>query len=122
MIWAANFCGYLWKKYCDEVSCADRKATSDIDFMLMRYAEILLIYAEAKIELGEIDQTMLDASINRVRARAYGKHQSAHPDIHVLLHWIKGHYVQSLSVKEKWSSLTKVSVCSTFVVGELQLK
>lgn len=73
VIWAANFCGYLWKKYCDEVSCADRKATSDIDFMLMRYAEILLIYAEAKIELGEIDQTMLDASINRVRARAYGK-------------------------------------------------
>ena len=73
VIWAANFCGYLWKKYCDEESCAKRSATSEIDFMLMRYAEILLTYAEAKIELGEIDQTMLDASINRVRARAYGK-------------------------------------------------
>jgi hypothetical protein len=29
------------------------------------------MYAEAKTELGEIDQDMLDASINKVRARAY---------------------------------------------------
>ena len=32
---------------------------------------MLLIYAEAKMELGEIDQTVLDA-VNQVRARAYG--------------------------------------------------
>jgi hypothetical protein len=31
----------------------------------------LLIYAEAKIELGEIDSSVLTA-INRIRARAYG--------------------------------------------------
>jgi hypothetical protein len=37
----------------------------------MRYADVLLMYAEAKIELNEIDQPMLDASINMVRARAY---------------------------------------------------
>ena len=37
----------------------------------MRYADVLLMYAEAKTELNEIDQTMLDASINKVRARAY---------------------------------------------------
>jgi starch-binding outer membrane protein, SusD/RagB family len=36
----------------------------------MRYADVLLMYAEAKIELGEIDQSVLDA-INQVRARAY---------------------------------------------------
>jgi hypothetical protein len=39
--------------------------------IIIRYAEILLSYAEAKIELGEIDATVLDA-INQVRARAYG--------------------------------------------------
>lgn len=71
IIWAANFCGYLWKKYADEESQTARSINSEIDFMLMRYAEILLIYTEAKVELGEIDQAMLDASINRVRARAY---------------------------------------------------
>ena len=41
------------------------------DKLLLRYADVLLIYAEAKMELGEIDQTVLDA-INQVRARAYG--------------------------------------------------
>lgn len=29
-----------------------------------------ILFAEAKIELNEIDQAMLDASINKVRARA----------------------------------------------------
>lgn len=39
--------------------------------ILVRYADILLMYAEAKIEQNEIDYTVLDA-INAVRARAYG--------------------------------------------------
>ncbi len=39
--------------------------------VIMRYAEVLLIYAEAKIELNQIDATVLNA-INDVRARAYG--------------------------------------------------
>ena len=43
----------------------------DRDIVLMRYAEVLLIYAEAKIESGSTDQSVLDA-INDVRARAYG--------------------------------------------------
>ena len=38
--------------------------------IIIRYADILLMYAEAKIELNEIDQSTLDA-INDVRARAY---------------------------------------------------
>ncbi len=43
----------------------------DVNFMLIRYAEVLLTYAEAKIEANQIDQSVLDA-INAVRARAYG--------------------------------------------------
>ena len=39
-----------------------------VHFILMRYAEILLMYAESKIELGEIDASVIDA-INRVRER-----------------------------------------------------
>ncbi|MBQ7194138.1 MAG: RagB/SusD family nutrient uptake outer membrane protein [Bacteroidales bacterium] len=38
--------------------------------IIIRYADVLLMYAEAKIELNEIDQSVLDA-INDVRARAY---------------------------------------------------
>lgn len=42
----------------------------DNPVVLMRYADVLLMYAEAKIELNQIDGTVLDC-INAVRARAY---------------------------------------------------
>jgi starch-binding outer membrane protein, SusD/RagB family len=69
--WPGAFCGYLWKKYTDEEVQKTFRNWDDINFTLMRYAEILLIYAEAKMELGEIDSSVLTA-INRIRARAYG--------------------------------------------------
>ncbi|CCH51195.1 hypothetical protein BN8_00111 [Fibrisoma limi BUZ 3] len=65
----ASFTGFLWKKGVDQ-SWADKRS-EDNDAILFRYAEVLLTYAEAKIELGEIDASVLNA-INQVRARAYG--------------------------------------------------
>ena len=67
----APFCGYIWKKYNIEAAQKINQQWQDVDFCLLRYAEVLLTYAEAKIELGQIDATVLTA-INRVRARAYG--------------------------------------------------
>lgn len=37
----------------------------------MRYAEVLMTYAEAMNELGKCNQAVLDATINQIRARAY---------------------------------------------------
>lgn len=65
----ASFNGLMWKKSIDEDWSDDYKAENE--YFIMRYADVLLMYAEAKIELGEIDQDMLNASINAVRARAY---------------------------------------------------
>jgi hypothetical protein len=65
----ASYTGFLWKKGIDQ-TWADRLA-EDNDAIIIRYAEMLLTYAEAKVELGEADATVLDA-INQVRARAYG--------------------------------------------------
>ncbi|MDE5890899.1 MAG: RagB/SusD family nutrient uptake outer membrane protein [Bacteroidales bacterium] len=48
---------------------------NDNPVVLMRYADVLLMYAEAKIELGEIDASVL-AYMNDVRARAYGVSRS----------------------------------------------
>jgi hypothetical protein len=58
--------GYVWRKYVDSTQYSWETKTGYIN---MRYAEILLTYAEAKIELGEIDGTVWNA-INAVRARA----------------------------------------------------
>lgn len=64
----ASYTGLVWKKGYDQ-TMADRKV-DDVDLIIVRYAEMLLTYAEAKIELDEIDSSVLEA-INRVRARAY---------------------------------------------------
>lgn len=71
----ASFNGLVWKKGVDE-TWIDNGFTVDADKVIIRYADVLLIYAEAKIEQNKIDQSVLDA-INQVRARAYGVDKSA---------------------------------------------
>jgi|SRR5690625_1655071 len=66
----ASFTGYNWLKYLDPIDSNRNPDQSDLNFILFRYAEVLLIYAEAKIELNEIDQSVRDA-LNEIRARAY---------------------------------------------------
>ncbi|WP_300698609.1 RagB/SusD family nutrient uptake outer membrane protein [Bacteroides sp.] len=66
----ASFNGLLWKKGIDATWLANSKKVEN-DFVLLRYADVMLMYAEAKIELNQIDQSVLDC-INAVRARAYG--------------------------------------------------
>ncbi|MDR1681049.1 MAG: RagB/SusD family nutrient uptake outer membrane protein [Prevotellaceae bacterium] len=59
--------GYIWGKMtADSVESIQ---ASTIHYPVMRYAELLLTYAEAKIELNELDQSVYDA-INEVRRRA----------------------------------------------------
>lgn len=65
----ASFNGLVLAKGVDETWSDDYYDDSDI--ILMRLADVFLMYAEAKIELGDIDESVLNA-INRVRARAYG--------------------------------------------------
>ncbi len=64
----ASFNGLLLQKGVDEDWLPNFAAENDRN--LMRYADVLLMYAEASIELQQIDQSVLDA-INMVRARAY---------------------------------------------------
>jgi hypothetical protein len=56
------------RKYIDLTDKADR-GNGGIDVMLMRYADVLLMYAEAKVALGQPDASALSA-INLVRTRA----------------------------------------------------
>lgn len=70
-----SFNGLVWKKgitsdYADLISAPDQ--------ILMRYADVLLMYAESKIELNQIDDSVLDA-INEVRDRAYANSNFSNP-------------------------------------------
>lgn len=71
----ASYNGLIWKKGID-ISWTENGKQVDRDYIIMRYADVLLMYAEAKIELGQIDASVVDA-INQVRARAYSVDASA---------------------------------------------
>ena len=62
-----NGMGTLWNKYGNDE--LDDMATAKTSFIYMRYAEILLLYAEAKIELNQLDASVITA-MNKVRNRA----------------------------------------------------
>lgn len=63
--------GYLMKKYIDERITGNLRTDNGANTPVIRYAEILLSYLEAKLEAGHaIDQGLLDATINKVRGRA----------------------------------------------------
>ena len=71
----ASFTGLLWKKWVED-SWLQNNWQAAPTKIILRYADVLLMYAEAKVKLGEIDQSVFDA-INTVRARAYGVDKSA---------------------------------------------
>jgi hypothetical protein len=62
-----NFTGYhLIKGF---VNSTDEATIQSVDVPTIRYAEALLIFAEARAELGELTQEDLDRSVNLLRAR-----------------------------------------------------
>jgi len=78
----ASYTGLLWKKGID-ASWMENGLKVEQDYIIMRYADVLLMYAEAMIEQNKIDDSVLKA-INMVRARAYGvdvSETSAYPAV-----------------------------------------
>ena len=63
----ASFSGYCWRKYADP---SEKDPTrSEINPIVIRYAEVLLNYAEAKVEAGQTDESVYTA-LNKLRKRA----------------------------------------------------
>ena len=60
--------GYYWRKYFDPIAQTDFASGSNLH--LIRYAEVLLDYAEAKNSLGQMDATVWDETIGALRRRA----------------------------------------------------
>jgi len=64
-----NYTGYVGRKYIHYKSDFADLYKAGLNIPLIRYAEVLLTYAEAKIESNQIDNSVYDA-INQVRQRA----------------------------------------------------
>ncbi|AYN66520.1 RagB/SusD family nutrient uptake outer membrane protein [Euzebyella marina] len=65
--WATLY-GYNLKKWVDYETFVENPSLGDVNMILIRYADVLLMYAEAKTELNEIDASVYDA-INDIRQR-----------------------------------------------------
>ena len=65
----ASNSGYNYKKYIQNPSVYPNVWNVGVNIIVQRFAEILLLNAEAKIELNEIDNTVYE-NINLVRKRA----------------------------------------------------
>ncbi|RRB07251.1 RagB/SusD family nutrient uptake outer membrane protein [Larkinella rosea] len=61
--------GYGLKKFNWEGLTGDLQ-NSGVDLPIIRYAEVLLSYLEARMESGAVDQALLDQTINAVRGRS----------------------------------------------------
>jgi starch-binding outer membrane protein, SusD/RagB family len=61
--------GYMVSKYRTPEPAQNEANKCTYDWYIFRYAEVLLIFAEAKTELGSITQIDIDNSINKLRAR-----------------------------------------------------
>lgn len=83
--------GYNMKKYIDYDGDIDSPSTGSINMIHIRYADVLLMYAEAKVQLDEIDQSVYDA-INEVRQRPSVDldpiDQTTHPDAEALMDYL----------------------------------
>jgi len=74
-----NFTGYHQIK--GFINQTDQTIQNGVDFPSLRYAEILLIYAEARAELGELTQDDLDKTVNVLRDRAGMPHMNMNPPV-----------------------------------------
>lgn len=66
--------GYQVAKFRSPEAAQINANQSTLDLFIFRYAEVLLNYAEAKAELGEADQAVIDNTINKLRDRVAMPH------------------------------------------------
>jgi len=60
--------GYYWRKYADPTATAP--GNSGLNLIYLRWADVLLMYAEARMELNQMNATVWDQTIGALRRRA----------------------------------------------------
>ncbi len=61
---------YTWKYYNSHTPAFTANGDNSTDYALFRMGEVMVNHAEAAWELGKFDQTIADATINKLRVRA----------------------------------------------------
>jgi len=64
----SSFTGYLFRKHVDDADYPVNVGASDQGLTIFRLGEVLLNYAEAKVEMNQLDQSVY-AALNSIRGR-----------------------------------------------------
>ena len=75
----ASYNGFLFKKYINNQFLENNRSGAPTAYPYLRYGDVLLMYAEAMIEQNQCTQDVLDATINKLRERAYAGTGLAYP-------------------------------------------
>lgn len=68
--WQKAYMGYIpWKYYNTWVECPSNDGSNNSCAPIFRVGEVMLNYAEAAYELGQFNQSVADATINKLRDR-----------------------------------------------------
>ncbi len=62
--------GYYWRKYWDPLHAAPG-ISSGLNLHLIRYAEVLLMYAEAKHSLGQMTEEVWNKTIKAIKGKSW---------------------------------------------------
>jgi hypothetical protein len=79
--WQYTFEPHIWKYWDQQAYKPSATSSSGADFMVMRFAEVLLIYAEALNESNGGPTAEAYEAINKVRERARNGNNAALPDL-----------------------------------------
>ena len=75
----ASYNGFLFKKYVDDSFIDNGYNGAPTTYPMLRYGDVLLMYAESMIEQNKCTQEVLDETINKLRERAYNGTGIAYP-------------------------------------------
>lgn len=64
----ASFTGYLYRKHVDVANYPTDVGSTDQNLTIFRLAEVMLNYAEAKVEMNQLDESVYEA-LNAIRGR-----------------------------------------------------
>lgn len=67
---SANVSGYLVKKYMTEQDRTAQYGSGNLNYIVIRYAEMMLSYVEALVESGQWEHPDVKAYLNQIRTRA----------------------------------------------------
>lgn len=89
-----TFCktGYMLVKWCIPDATHSQNSIDENSIPIIRYAEVLLNYAEAMNELGKMDETIWNKTVGALRERAGVKNIYPGSATYVTDTWLKNYY------------------------------